>query len=46
MLKLCTNAKCSETPEKVQTLLGPGAHSFNMYTQAEFAVNVTTQILV
>ena len=42
----CTNSKCYESPEKVDTLLGPGAHSFNMYTQAEFAVNVTTQILV
>ena len=43
---VCTNAKCSESPEKVETRLGPGAHSFNMYTPGEFAVNVNTQILV
>ena len=26
---VCTNTKCSESPEKLETLLGPGAHSFN-----------------
>ena len=43
---VCTNTKCSELLEKVETLLGPGAHSFNMYTPAEITVNVNTQKLV
>ena len=43
---VCTNAKCSEMPEKVETFLVPGPHSFNMYTPDEFAVNVNTQIPV
>ena len=43
---VCTNVKCPESPEKVDTLLGPGAHSFNINTPAEFAVNVNTQVLV
>ena len=43
---VCTNAKCSESPEKVETRLGPAVHSFNMHTPGEFAVNVNTQILV
>ena len=38
---VCTNAKFSESLEKVDTLLGLGAHIFNMYTPAEFAVSET-----
>ena len=43
---VCANAEFFESSEKVETLLGPGALSFNMYTPAEFPVNVNTQILV
>ena len=41
-----TNAKSSESPEKVETLLGPSACSFNMHTPAEFVIKVNTWVLI
>ena len=40
----CTNAKCCGSPEKEETLLGPGAHSFHMCIPAELVVNVNIQL--
>ena len=44
-----TNAKCSESsesPEKVEALLGPSALIFNVHSPAEFVIEVNTEVLI